>query len=283
MNHFQRLNEVKELKIFFFAQFANTQKQASNRRPLQCDAMAPTVQNRTRQCCAQQTSSYITALPWPPGLIVGPCPSEESLCCPACPPPLFFLRLSAPGLQSCVSHFLVFALHLYVSYFQSHHFPWLQPHALQSIRFSRLTAIRTHHPMTHVSLEEAPSQLWHTVFLQRGCCCQGKEVVPIDHITGWGAQFPSYPWSKIRLTAGFEPGTRTYQFSCSTLSLSMCTLFCAFNTWVRCITFFLGLAASHSSKDPPSVAERHHIFRRTLLPWPIDYLHLPIEQCALVL
>ena len=28
MNHFQRLNEVKELKIFFFAQRANTRKQA---------------------------------------------------------------------------------------------------------------------------------------------------------------------------------------------------------------------------------------------------------------
>ena len=72
------------------------------------------------------------------------------------------------------------------------------------------------------------------------------------------------------------PRTRTQQFSCSTLSLLMCTLFCAFNTCVSCITFFLGLAASHSSKDPPSpVAKRHHILRRTLLPWPIDYLHPP--------
>ena len=34
----------------------------------------------------------------------------------------------------------------------------------------------------------------------------------------------------------------------------MCTLFCAFNTCVSCITFFPGLAASHSSKDPPSLA-----------------------------
>ena len=103
MNHFQQPNEVKELKIFFFAQRANTRKQASNRRPLPCDAMVPTVQSRasarcpdrtrqrcaqqTHQCCAQQTSSYITALAWPPGLIVGPCPSAESLCCLACPTP----------------------------------------------------------------------------------------------------------------------------------------------------------------------------------------------------
>ena len=35
----------------------------------------------------QKTSSYITARLWLPGLIVGPCPREESLCCPACPPP----------------------------------------------------------------------------------------------------------------------------------------------------------------------------------------------------
>ena len=48
------------------------------------------------------------------------------------------------------------------------------------------------------------------------------------------------------------PRTHTKQFSCSTLSLLLCTFFCAFNTCVSCITFFLGLAASHSSKDPPS-------------------------------
>ena len=48
MNHFQRLNEVKELKFFFFAQRVNTRKQASSRRPLPCDALAPK-QSRTAQ------------------------------------------------------------------------------------------------------------------------------------------------------------------------------------------------------------------------------------------
>ena len=126
-NHFQRLNEVKELKIFFFVQRANTRKQASNRWPLPCDAMVPTVQNRagarcpdqtrqrcvqqTRQRCAQQTSSYITTLPWLPGLIVGPCPSEESLCCPACglaashsskdPPSLAYWLFASPHWTVC--------------------------------------------------------------------------------------------------------------------------------------------------------------------------------------
>ena len=174
MNHFQRLNEVKELKIFFFAQRANTRKQA---------AMSWRQQSRTAQArgdrmtcqCTDNQQRYTTARPWLPGLIVGPCPSEESLCCPACPPALpCFRRVSAPSLWRCVSHFLVFALHLYVSYVQSHHFPWLQPHELQSIRSSRLTAVRTHHPISHVSLGEAPSRLPHTVFPPKGLLLSGQ-------------------------------------------------------------------------------------------------------------
>ena len=47
----------------------------------------------------QKTGSYITERSRLPGLIVGPCPSEESLCCPACPPTLpCFRRVSAPSL-----------------------------------------------------------------------------------------------------------------------------------------------------------------------------------------
>ena len=42
-------------------------------------------------------------------------------------------------------------------------------------------------------------------FLQRGCCCQGKEVVPVDHIWGKGLSSRLTSGSKIRLTAGFEP------------------------------------------------------------------------------
>ena len=105
MNHFQRLNEVKELKIFFSAQRANTRKQASSRRLLPCNALAPTAQNPRKRAVrewhvsTQKTGSYITERSRLPGLIVGPCPSEESLCCPACPPALpCFRRVSAPSL-----------------------------------------------------------------------------------------------------------------------------------------------------------------------------------------
>ena len=86
---------------------------------------------------------------------------------------------------------------------------------------------------------------YHTrFFLQKGCCCQGKEVVPVDHIRGKGLSSHLTSGSKIRLTADFEPcpqGHAPSSFSCSTLSLLMCTLFCAFNTCVSCITLFLGL------------------------------------------
>ena len=51
MNNFQRLNKVKELKIFFFAQRANTRKQASSRRP-----MPWRQQSRTAQACGAQMS-----------------------------------------------------------------------------------------------------------------------------------------------------------------------------------------------------------------------------------
>ena len=52
MNHFQRLNKMKELKTFFFAQRANTRKQASS-----SDALAPTVQNRAGARCRDDTSA----------------------------------------------------------------------------------------------------------------------------------------------------------------------------------------------------------------------------------
>ena len=47
----------------------------------------------------QKTGSYITEQSRLPGLIVGPCPSEESLCSPACPPPPFFFADSRPPIS----------------------------------------------------------------------------------------------------------------------------------------------------------------------------------------
>ena len=123
-------------------------------------------------------------------------------------------------------------------------------------------------------------------FLQRGCCCQGKEVVPVDHIRDKGLSSCLTSGLKIRLTAGFEPcpqGPAPSSFSCSTLSLLMCTLFCAFNTCVSCITFFLGLAASLSSKDPPSWLSSITLFEGPSFLGLLTICIFPIEQCALVL
>ena len=91
---------------------------------------------------------------------------------PTPPPPPSFSQILGP--RSLRSYFLVFALQRYVSYVRSHHFPWLQPHELQNIRFSQLTAIRAQHPMSHVSLGEAPSRLPHTVFRPKGLLLSGQ-------------------------------------------------------------------------------------------------------------
>ena len=179
MNHIQRLNEVKELKIFFFAQRANTRKQASRGRPLPCDDLAPTVQSRTgahcpdltRQRRAQKTSSYITVRPWPPGLIIGPCSSERACAVQLAhpPPPPFSPILGPRSLKLCVSFPCICSppvcIIRSVTSLSSATTTCTPDHP-----FSRLTAIRTHHPMSHVSLREAPSRLQHMVFPPEGLC-----------------------------------------------------------------------------------------------------------------
>ena len=220
MNRFQRLKEVKELKIFLFAQRANTRKQALSRQPLPCDALAPTVQNRAGARCpaADDTSALRTAdtsaedqqLYNRTSLTFwahrGSLSKRRELVLSTLPtPPPFFRRFSTSVPKICVSHFLVFALHLHVSYVQSHHFPWLQPRALQSIRF--LDSLQSEHIIQcHMCPWGRLLPGYNTrFFLKRGCCCQGKEVVPVDHIRGKGLSSRLTSGSKIRLTAGFEP------------------------------------------------------------------------------
>ena len=87
-----------------------------------------------------------------------------------------------------------------------------------------------------------------------GCCCQGKEVVPVDHIRGKGLSSRLTSGSKIRLTAGFQPCPQ---------GLSPSSLAAAHSPFQRVPCFVHSipvLAASHSS-----LAQRHHILRRTLL------------------
>ena len=206
---------------------------------------------------AQKTSSYITAQPWLSGLIVGPCPSEESLCCPACPPahPVFADSRPPVSNVACLISLYFLSTCMYHTF---SHITFLGYNHMNSRASILLDSLLSEHIIRyHMCPWGRLIPGYHTrFFLQRGCCCQGKEVVPVDHIRGRGLSSRLTSGSrKSRLTAGFEPcpqGPVPSSFSCSTLSLLMCTLFCAFNTCVSCITLFLGLAASHSSKDPPS-------------------------------
>ena len=151
---------------------------------------------------AQKTSSYIIACLWLPGLIVGPCPSEESLCWPACPPapppPLCFAD-SRPPVSKVVCLFTLYLLSTCMYH-----------------TFSHITFLGYNHMNSRASvfLESLLSENiiryhmcpWGRLFpgyrtrffLQRGCCCQGKEVVPVDHIRGLTSG------SIVRLTARFE-------------------------------------------------------------------------------
>ena len=107
MNHFHRLNEVKELKFSFSRNAEYTEagiEQATV--AMRCfGANSPEPRRRAVPKChawAQKTGSYITARLWLPGLIVGPCPREESLCCPTCPPPPPFFADSRPPVSKVV-------------------------------------------------------------------------------------------------------------------------------------------------------------------------------------
>ena len=126
----------------------------------------------------QKSSSYITVYPRLPGLIMGPCPSKESLCCPACPPPFFSrprsqkLRVSFP----CVCSPPVCIIRSVTS------LPWLQPHELQSIHHRFLDSLLPEHIIRYHMCPWGRlfPGYFARFFLQRGCCCQGKEVVPVD-------------------------------------------------------------------------------------------------------
>ena len=104
-------------------------------------------------------------------------------------------------------------------------------------------------------------------FSSRGVAAvRARRLFP-STISGVGGSVPVLPlgrkldWQRVLSCAPKDPHLAVLAAAHS--PLLMCTLFCAFNTCVSCITLFLGLAAySHSSKNPPSLAYCH-------------YLHLP--------
>ena len=81
-----------------------------------------------------------------------------------------------------MSHFLVFALHLYVSYVQSHHFPWLQPHDIIAFRGRRASCA------TQPECQHRPGMLasWYITLLAvpSSCLCATRPYVRIQVSNG---------------------------------------------------------------------------------------------------
>ena len=121
-------------------------------------------------------------------LIVGPCPSEESLCCPACPPPPLFFADSRPPVSKVAC---LISLHLLSTcmYHMFSHITFLGYNHMNSRASVLLDSPLSEHIIRyHMCPWGRLIPGYHTrFFLQRGCCCQGKEVVPVDHIRGKGS------------------------------------------------------------------------------------------------
>ena len=135
---------------------------------------------------AQKTSSDITARPWLPGLIVGPyCPSEESLCCPACPPahPVFADSRPPVSNVACLISLYLLSTCMYHTF---SHITFLGYNHMNSRASVLLDSLLSEHIIRyHMCPWGRLIPGYHTrFFLQRGCCCQGKEVVPVDHNQG---------------------------------------------------------------------------------------------------
>ena len=106
--------------------------------------------------------------------------------------PLFSPTLGPRSLKLRVS-FLVFALHVYVSYVQAHPFHWLQPHALQSIRF--LDSLLSKHIIRyHMCPWGGSFPVATHDFSSRGVAAvRARRLFP-STIQGKGLSSPSYLW-----------------------------------------------------------------------------------------
>ena len=215
MNHFQQLNEVKELKIFFFAQRANTRKQGSSRRSLPCDALAPT--SRTAQAHGARMTRQHTedqqlynrafpifrahrgSLSKRRELVLSSLPTP-----PPTPHPVFFADSRPPISEvACLNSLYLLSTCLYHTF--SHIFLGYN-HMNSRASVSLKSLLSDHIIRYHMCPWGRLLPGYRTrFFLQRSCCCQGKEVVPVDHISGKGLRSCLTSGSKIRLTAGLEP------------------------------------------------------------------------------
>ena len=167
MNHFQRLTEVKVLKIFFFAQHVNVS--ADQNRPC---AWRLDHATGVSAVCAQQTSKYVTSLL----NVVSPSwvlKSNEALRCSACPPPPPPPSQILGSLLNFVSHILL----LCSSPIRVTHSFITLPHAFHSNTLSRSIC---YSPNTLCDVTRSLrggsslSRLCHTVFPPKGLLLSGQ-------------------------------------------------------------------------------------------------------------
>ena len=210
LNHFQRLNEVKELKVSFSrnARIHGSRHRADDR----CHAIPWRQQSRTAQARGARIG-HVSAVRRRPASMSPHFPdllgsswvlvqAKRACAVQLAPPPSLFadFRPRASKVACLISLHLLFTC-MYHTFSHTTFLGYNHMHSRASVFFSTHCCPNTSSDVTCV-LGEAPSRLQHTVFLQRGCCCQGKEVVPVDHIRGKGL---SYSGLKIILIAGFEP------------------------------------------------------------------------------
>ena len=194
MNHFQRLNEVKELKILFFAQRANTRKQAPSKRLLPCDALAPTAQNRASARCVNDTSAHrrpaaiLSSVPDFPGSSWVLVQAKRACAVQLAHPPSPVFAESRPPVSNvaCLISWYLLSTCMYhmfshITFLGYNHMNSRASVLLDSLLSERI--IRYHMCPWGRLIPGYRTRF----FLQRGCCCQGKEVVPVDHIRGKGS------------------------------------------------------------------------------------------------
>ena len=141
----------------------------------------------------------------PPGLIVVPCPSEETLCCPACPtrplwadsrPQSLKLRVSFPCICSppvCIIR-SVTSLSLATTTCTPEH-PFFSNHCYPN----------TSSDVTCVLGGGSFPVTTHGFFSRGVAAVRARRLFPADHIMGKGLISRLTSGSKIRLTTGFEP------------------------------------------------------------------------------
>ena len=209
---------------------------------------------------------------------MGPCPSKESLCCPACPtappPPLPFRRFSAPvsKVATRISLYLLCTC-MYHTFSHITFLGYNHMHSRASVFLNSLLSEHTSSDDTCV-LGGGSFPVTTHGFSFRGVAVKGKEIAPVAHIRGKWLSSRLTSGSKISLTAGFEPCPQGP--APSSIAAAHSPFHC-----VPCFVHSMPvLAASHSS-----LALWDHIFRSTLLPWlsGITFFEGPSFLCILTL